>query len=128
LLATYARAVAETLPLATPELQRLAVSHMHYLVAATTSATRSARAIADGRNIAAARLQAIMTELARISVSAICQSPKSRGATASHHGISQDLRERKPDLFVVRTRQAPSRTPAPDRPTPCRSQHQLGSV
>ena len=63
LLATYARAVAETLPLATPELQRLAVSHMHDLVAATIGATRGARAIAEGRSIAAARLQAIMTDI-----------------------------------------------------------------
>ncbi|HWW85564.1 MAG TPA: hypothetical protein VNZ26_18335, partial [Vicinamibacterales bacterium] len=63
LLVTYARAVAETLPLATPELQRLAVSHMHDLVAATIGATRDARAIAERRGIAAARLQAIMTDI-----------------------------------------------------------------
>lgn len=63
LLVTYARAVAETLPLATPDLQRLAVCHMHDLVAATIGATRNARAIAAGRGIAAARLQAIMTDI-----------------------------------------------------------------
>jgi AraC-like DNA-binding protein len=63
LLATYASAVAETLSLATPELQRLAVSHMHDLVAATIGATRDSRAIAAGRGIAAARLQAIMTDI-----------------------------------------------------------------
>ena len=63
LLVTYASAVAEALPLATPELQRLAVSHMHDLVAATIGATRDGRAIAEGRGIAAARLRAIMTDI-----------------------------------------------------------------
>jgi AraC-like DNA-binding protein len=63
LLVTYASAIAEALPLATPELQRLAVSHMHDLIAATIGATRDGRAIAEGRGIAAARLRAIMTEI-----------------------------------------------------------------
>jgi AraC-like DNA-binding protein len=63
LLVTYASAIAEALPLATPELQRLAVSHMHDLVAATVRATRDGRAIAEGRGIAAARLRAIMTDI-----------------------------------------------------------------
>jgi len=63
LLVTYASAIAEALPLATPELQRLAVSHMHDLIAATIRATRDGRAIADGRGIAAARLQAIMADI-----------------------------------------------------------------
>src|SRR6202011_3445903 len=63
LLVTYASAIAEALPLATPELQRLAVSHMHDLIAATIRATRDGRAIAEGRGIAAARLQAIMADI-----------------------------------------------------------------
>jgi AraC-like DNA-binding protein len=63
LLVTYASAIAEALPLATPEMQRLAVSHMHDLVAATIRATRDGRAIAEGRGIAAARLQAIMADI-----------------------------------------------------------------
>jgi len=63
LLVTYASAIAEALPLATPELQRLAVSHMHDLIAATIRATRGGRAIAEGRGIAAARLRAIMTDI-----------------------------------------------------------------
>jgi AraC-like DNA-binding protein len=63
LLVTYASAIAEALPLATPELQRLAVSHMHDLIAATVRATRDGRAVAEGRGIAAARLRAIMTEI-----------------------------------------------------------------
>jgi AraC-like DNA-binding protein len=63
LLVTYAGAIAETLPLATPELQRLAVGHMHDLIAATIRATRDGRAIAEGRGIAAARLRAIMADI-----------------------------------------------------------------
>src|SRR5271166_2160081 len=47
LLVTYARGIAESVPFATPELQRLAVSHMHDLMAA----------------IAAARLRAIMIDI-----------------------------------------------------------------
>jgi len=63
LLVTYARAIAEALPLATPELQRLAVNHTHDLIAATIRATRDGRAIAEGRGIATARLRAIMTDI-----------------------------------------------------------------
>jgi AraC-like DNA-binding protein len=63
LLVTYASAIADALPLTTPELQRLAVSHMQDLIAATVAATRGDRAIAEGRGIAAARLRAIMTDI-----------------------------------------------------------------
>jgi AraC-like DNA-binding protein len=65
LLVTYASAIADALPLTTPELQRLAVSHMQDLIAATVAATRGDRAIAEGRGIAAARLRAIMAEVAQ---------------------------------------------------------------
>jgi AraC-like DNA-binding protein len=63
LLVTYASAITAGLPLTTPELQRLAVSHMQDLIAATIAATRGGRASAAGRGIAAARLQAIMTDI-----------------------------------------------------------------
>jgi AraC-like DNA-binding protein len=63
LLVTYARGIAESVPLATSELQRLAVSHMHDLMAAIVAATRGGRAIAEGRGIAAARLRAIMIDI-----------------------------------------------------------------
>src|ERR1700736_2870214 len=63
LLVTYARGIAESVPLATPELQRLAVSHMHDLMAAIVAATRGGRPIAEGRGIAAARLRAIMLDI-----------------------------------------------------------------
>jgi len=57
LLVSYARAITHALPLATPELQRIAVTHIHDLIAATTGATRDGRAIAEGRGIAAARCE-----------------------------------------------------------------------
>jgi AraC-like DNA-binding protein len=63
LLVTYARAIAGALPLATPDLQRLAVTHMHDLIAATIGATRDGQAIAEGRGIAAARLRSIMADI-----------------------------------------------------------------
>lgn len=63
LLVSYARAIVDDLPLATAELQRLAVTHMHDLIAATIGATRDGWAIAEGRGIAAARLRAIMTDI-----------------------------------------------------------------
>jgi AraC-like DNA-binding protein len=63
LLITYACTIADDLPLAAPELQRLAVSHMHDLMAATISAATGGRAVAEGRGIAAARLRAIMTDI-----------------------------------------------------------------
>jgi len=63
LLVTYARSIAESVPLATPELQRIAVSHMNDLMAAIVSALRGGRAIAEGRGIAAARLRAIMIDI-----------------------------------------------------------------
>jgi AraC-like DNA-binding protein len=63
LLVTYARAIADAMPLTTPELQRLAVTHMHDLIAATIGATRDGLAIAEGRGIAAARLRTIMADI-----------------------------------------------------------------
>ena len=63
LLVSYTRAITDALPLATPELQRLAVTHMHDLIAATIGATRDGLAIAEGRGIAAARLRSIMTDI-----------------------------------------------------------------
>jgi AraC-like DNA-binding protein len=63
LLVSYARTITDALPLATAELQRLAATHMHDLIAATIGATRDGWAIAEGRGIAAARLRAIMTDI-----------------------------------------------------------------
>ncbi|HKP25133.1 MAG TPA: AraC family transcriptional regulator [Dongiaceae bacterium] len=51
--------------LATAELRRLAVSHVHDLVAVSIGATRDAAAIAAGRGLRAARLRAIKADIAR---------------------------------------------------------------
>ncbi len=61
LLVTYARAIADAFPLETPALQRLAVTHMHDLIAAIIGATRDGQAIAQRRGIAAAQLRLMMT-------------------------------------------------------------------
>ena len=48
----------------TPPLRRLVVSHIQDLVAATVAAIRGSRAVPEGRAIAAARLRAIMADIA----------------------------------------------------------------
>lgn len=63
LLLLYARAIADGQRLHTPELRRLAVTHIHELIAATVSATQDSLAIAGGRGIRAARLRAIMADI-----------------------------------------------------------------
>jgi AraC-like DNA-binding protein len=63
LLLVYARAIADGQRLHTPEIRRLAVTHIHELIAATVSATVDSLAIAEGRGIRAARLRAIMTDI-----------------------------------------------------------------
>jgi len=62
LLVTYAHGLINDHP-ATPELQRLVVTHFHDLIAAAVGATRDAQAIAEGRGIRAARLRAIMADI-----------------------------------------------------------------
>jgi AraC-like DNA-binding protein len=63
LLVTYAGAIAGEQPLDTPELQRLVVTDIHDLIAATIGATRDAKAIAEGRGVRAARLRAIIGDI-----------------------------------------------------------------
>jgi AraC-like DNA-binding protein len=63
LLVTYASAIADEQSLLAPELERLAATHIHDLIAATIGATRDGRAIAEGRGIRAARLRAIMVDI-----------------------------------------------------------------
>ena len=84
LLVTYARAIADALPLATSELQRLAVTHMHDLIAATIGATRDGRAIGEGRGIAAARLRAIMTDIS----ANLCDGDLSVAKVARRHRVT----------------------------------------
>jgi AraC-like DNA-binding protein len=63
LLVNYAGAIADKQPPQTPELQRLVVTHIHDLIAATVGATRDGWAIAEGSGIRAARLRAIMADI-----------------------------------------------------------------
>jgi AraC-like DNA-binding protein len=84
LLVTYASAIADALPLATPELQRLAVIHMHDLIAAMIGATRDGRAIAEGRGIAAARLRSIMDDIS----ANLGDGELSVAAVASRHRVT----------------------------------------
>lgn len=64
LLISYIGVLWDEDALATPELRRLAVSHIHDLVALSLGATRDAEALAEGRGIRAARLRAIMVDIA----------------------------------------------------------------
>jgi AraC-like DNA-binding protein len=52
-----------TISLATPELRRLAVTHVHDLTALALGASRDAAEIAKGRGLRAARLNAIKTDI-----------------------------------------------------------------
>ncbi|HEY6258021.1 MAG TPA: helix-turn-helix transcriptional regulator, partial [Xanthobacteraceae bacterium] len=64
LLASYAAVLQDTQALATPELRRLVVAHMHDLVALAVGATRDAAETARGRGVRAARLRAIKADIA----------------------------------------------------------------
>jgi AraC-like DNA-binding protein len=63
LLATYADTLVLRQPPNAPELQRLAVTHIHDLVAAIVSTTRDGWAIAEGRGIRAARQRAVVADV-----------------------------------------------------------------
>jgi AraC-like DNA-binding protein len=64
LLAAYLQLVHAELPLATPGLRRLAVTHVHDLFALALGATRDGAAIAAERGVRAARLAAIKADIA----------------------------------------------------------------
>jgi AraC-like DNA-binding protein len=64
LLVVYASAIADGPALHTPELCRLAVTRIHDLIGAIVGITRDGLAIAEGRGIRAARLRAIMADIA----------------------------------------------------------------
>lgn len=129
LLVTYASAIADALPLTTPELQWLAVSHMQDLIAATIAATRGGRAIAEGRGIAAARLRVIMTDICahlgngELSVAEVAQRQRDTAVR------TQTIRERRPHLLILCAGAAPrARTPHVERSAACRSYYRLGRV
>jgi len=61
LLLGYANVVRDNDALATPELRRAIVTHMHDLAAIAIGATRDTEEIANGRGVRAARLRAVKT-------------------------------------------------------------------
>jgi AraC-like DNA-binding protein len=65
LLAGYVDLLTKDVTLETAELRRLAVSHVHDLVALTLGATRDAAETAAGRGLRAARLRAIKADIAQ---------------------------------------------------------------
>src|SRR6266487_2010120 len=58
LLVSYLASALDTEALVTPELQQLAVTHVHDLLALALGATRDAAHVATGRGVRAARLRA----------------------------------------------------------------------
>jgi AraC-like DNA-binding protein len=130
LLITYASAIADALPLATPELQRLTVSHMQDLIAASIATTRGGRAIAEGRGIAAARLRAIMMDID----AHIGDGDLSVNKVADRHRITPRYLHKLFESegltfssFVLGQAPLP-RTPNVERFEPCRSEHQHDRV
>jgi AraC-like DNA-binding protein len=83
LLKAYCRALQAT-PAATPQLQRLAVAHVYDLLAVALGATDDAAAIAQGRGVRAARLQAIKDDIHR----SLHSPDLSVSVIASRHGIT----------------------------------------
>jgi AraC-like DNA-binding protein len=63
LLMTYLQIVQAELPLSTPELRHLAVTHVHDLLALVLGATRDGAAIDRERSVKAARLAAIKADI-----------------------------------------------------------------
>jgi AraC-like DNA-binding protein len=84
LLTRYAEPLLEDDTLSSPELRRLAVTHVHDLVALTLGATRDAAEFAQGRGVRAARLNA-----AKAYIVNNCSSGNlSVGVVATHLGVT----------------------------------------
>jgi AraC-like DNA-binding protein len=99
LLTRYAEPLLEDGALSTPDLRRLAVSHVHDLVALTLGATRDAEELAQSRGLRAARLSSAKAYIASNSTS----RNLSVGAVAKHLGVTprylQKLFERGGSTF-----------------------------
>ena len=84
LLKSYVRILNEDPPPATPEIERLVVTHVHDLVALVIGASRDAAAIAAGRGVRVARYAAIKSDIAaRLNDRALTV-----GSVANRQGIS----------------------------------------
>jgi AraC-like DNA-binding protein len=84
LLTRYAEPLLEDGALSTPELRRLAVSHVHDLVALTLGATRDGGEVARSRGVRAARLSSAKTYI----VNNCSSRSLSVGAVAKHLGVT----------------------------------------
>jgi AraC-like DNA-binding protein len=64
LLASYVQALGDEQALASPQLRRAAVAHIHDLAALAVGATRDATEVARGRGVRAARLHSVKADVA----------------------------------------------------------------
>lgn len=80
LLTSYAEPLLDEDELATPDVVRLAVSHVHDLVALTLGATREAAETARDRGVRAARLRS-----AKIHIAGHCNDPALSVVTVARH-------------------------------------------
>jgi AraC-like DNA-binding protein len=71
-------------PAMTPEMQRLAVTHVHDLLALTLGASPDAAEVAKGRGLRAARLRAIKTDI----LDGLGRVDLSVGTIAARHGVT----------------------------------------
>jgi AraC-like DNA-binding protein len=84
LLVSYLEGARDTQALVTPELQRLAVTHVYDILAMALGATRDADEIARGRGMRAARLHAVKTFVSRN----FNRQDLSVGSVAVHLGVT----------------------------------------
>jgi AraC-like DNA-binding protein len=84
LLVSYLAVVLDAEALATPELQRLAITHVCDLLGVALGATRDAAELANGRGVRAARLRAIKADI----LAHVASPHLSQGAVAARLGIS----------------------------------------
>jgi AraC-like DNA-binding protein len=99
LLVNYAGSLQSDLAFASPALRNLLITHMHDLAALAVGATRDAAAVARGRGVRAARLQAIKADV----VKNLGQRNLSASTIAIRHGVTPRyvsmLFESEPDSF-----------------------------
>ena len=84
LLRRYVGLFEDQQNLATPELRSLVVNHVYDLVALALGATHDATAVANGRGVRAARLQAIKTEI----LNSLNRHELSLAGLAARHGVT----------------------------------------
>jgi AraC-like DNA-binding protein len=84
LLMSYSAILRDARALSTPELGRIAVTHVYDLLAVALGATREADEMAQGRGVRAARLSAFKADIAQN----FCRSDLTVTALARRHGVT----------------------------------------